>query len=142
MARTVTNTLPRQQVDRLFRIVADGPPKEQHKAIVQLYALWSSTNLEERVAIQEYHFRDGSKTEGYGDDIQHDRDHYKVLLHAIPNLIEALKADQPVCKNSFLILISVQGFCPASYEYDLWMRWWNEKGREEFIEKAGLKQGR
>ena len=109
-----------ESVDSCFRAVASGTADERSKAVSQLVGWLQRGDAKQRESVAGYAWNS-------------DREHWKTLLVATPQLIDMLRTDQR--KDALAILVRVTTCCPATTDYDVWHIWWEMEGHNFVIMK-------
>ena len=134
----VPSMLTQQRVDKLLREAATADRIRMRSVVDELYSIAASKVPGDWLALSYY---------GYplvGPDMKVDYrmtaapDRLAVLLRAIPALIGQIDDAQGTSNKAWWVLINLQGACPAP-ERAVWERWWQERGRDQFVQGSGNK---
>jgi hypothetical protein len=115
-----------ESVDSCFGAIASGTADQRSKAISQLAQWLQSSEPGQAASVMGYTWDPNT----HGPD----REHCKVLLEAVPKIIDTLQTDQRM--DAWVILVRVTSFCPATTNRDIWLKWWKTDGRTFYVRAA------
>jgi hypothetical protein len=116
-------------VDTHFRAIASGTDEERRKAIALLYKWDTSEPDRHNYAVNVYLF--GTRFVQKTGPLEEKPENYKVLLKAVPKLIDVIGTDQN--KAAWRLLVHVMAYArPENTSRADWRKLWETQGRRRF----------